>query len=243
MEGEKKMQGCMVCGQELEYLTSEISVICTYCGKKEQGYFLCQRGHYVCEECHKRGALEVITRFCLQSELKNPLEMANILMKHSKMSMIGPEHHPMIAGVLVAAYRNLTGKAVEEEIKEALKRGSSIPAGYCGLYGADGAAIATGIALSVILKATPLSDKERIIANVMTSRVLAAIANYRGSRCCKRSTWVALETAVQYIREVLQVEMEYIPASELKCTHSHRNKHCNKMDCRFYLPEVSLSEV
>ncbi|MBI4752937.1 hypothetical protein HY793_00995, partial [Candidatus Desantisbacteria bacterium] len=88
-----------------------------------------------------------------------------------------------------------------------------------------------------ILKATPLSDTERIIANIMTSRALAAIAGHRGSRCCKRSTWVALETAIQYIREVLKVEMEYIPASELKCTHSHRNKHCSQMDCRFYQGE------
>jgi hypothetical protein len=37
---------------------------------------------------------------------------------------------------------------------------------------------------------------------------------------------------------VLKVELEYIPASELKCTHSHRNKHCNKMDCRFYLKKA-----
>ncbi|MBI4777998.1 hypothetical protein HY792_03635 [Candidatus Desantisbacteria bacterium] len=66
-------------------------------------------------------------------------------------------------------------------------RGHTIPAGYCGLYGTDGAAIACGIALSVILKATPLSDTERIIANMMTSRALAAIAGHRGSRCCNEA--------------------------------------------------------
>jgi hypothetical protein len=231
---DKKTQDCMVCGGELEYLTSPIQVTCTYCGKEEQGYFICQKGHYVCGECHGRDTLEVISKFCLTSKSTNPLEMVNTIMKHPKIHMIGAEHHPMIAGVLVTAYKNLTGKVTEAEIKEAIKRGSNIPAGYCGLYGADGAGLATGIAISIILKATPLSDTERIIANMMTSRALSNIANYRGARCCKRSTWIALETAIEYIREVLNVELKYIPASELKCEHSHRNKHCNKKDCRFY---------
>jgi hypothetical protein len=224
----------MVCGEELNYLSSATSVTCTYCSRQDESYFICYKGHYVCEECHSKASLDVITQFCLTSNSTNPMEMANTLMKHPKIHMIGHEHHPMIAGVLVAAYGNLTGKTGEKEIKEAIKRGSNIPAGFCGLYGTDGAAIATGIAISVILHATPLSDTERIIANIMTSRALTAISSYRGARCCKRSTWVVLETAVEYIREVLNVEMGYIPAGELKCEHSYRNKHCNKNDCRFY---------
>jgi len=232
---EKKTQDCMVCGQGLKYLTLPILAVCTYCGKEEEGYFICLSGHYVCEGCHGKDSLEIITQFCLTSKSTNPLEMANTIMNHPKIHMIGPEHHPMIAGVLMAGYRNLTGKVGDDEIREAIKRGATIPAGYCGFYGTDGAAIACGIAISVILKATPLSDTERIMANVMTSRALSAIASYRGARCCKRSTWVALETAVEYIREVLKVKMEYIPAAELKCTHSHRNTHCNQMDCRFYI--------
>ncbi|MFH1097422.1 MAG: DUF5714 domain-containing protein [Candidatus Desantisbacteria bacterium] len=169
------------------------------------------------------------------SKSTNPLEMANTIMKHPKIHMMGPEHHYMIAGVLVAAYKNLTGKVGDDEILETIKRGKTIPGGFCGLYGTDGAAIACGIAVSVILKATPLSDTERIISNMMTSRALSAIASYRGSRCCKRSTWVVLETAIQYFREVLKVELGYIPASQIQCEHSHRNSHCSKTDCRFYI--------
>ncbi|MEK7812133.1 MAG: DUF5714 domain-containing protein [Candidatus Desantisbacteria bacterium] len=239
---EKKRQDCMVCGQGLEYLASATSVTCIYCGKEEEGYFRCHEGHYVCNECHSRDGLEIITNFCLSSKSTNPLDMANTIMKHPKIHMIGPEHHPLIAGVLVAAYKNLTGKIGDDEIKEAIKRGHTIPGGYCGLYGTDGAAIACGIAASVILKATPLSDTERIIANMLTSRALSAIANYRGSRCCKRSTWVALETAIQYFREVLKVEMGYIPASQIQCEYSQRNNHCSKADCRFY-PGKGVDDV
>ncbi len=46
---------------------------------------------------------------------------------------------------------------------------------------------------------------------MMTSRALAAIASNRGARCCKRSTFVAIEAANQYFKEVLGVELEHIP--------------------------------
>ena len=111
---------------------------------------------------------------------------------------------------------------------------ATVPGGYCGLYGADGAAIATGIALSTIMKATPLSDYERRTANLMTSHALASIALNSGMRCCKRSTYAAIESALQYFKEVLGVELENIPVSRLKCEHSHRNKQCSYADCRYF---------
>ena len=60
------------------------------------------------------------------------------IMKHPIMSMHGPEHHVMIAAVLVTAYKNMTGKATNEDIKEAIRRGATVPGGYCGLFGAMG---------------------------------------------------------------------------------------------------------
>ena len=90
-----------------------------------------------------------------------------------------------------------------------MRRGSLVPAGYCGLFGTDAAAISTGVATSVILKATPLSDVER-------------------------STMTVLEVATEYYREVLGVEFGHIPAARLRCEHSHRNKVCAKDDCRYY---------
>ncbi len=160
----KKTENCMICGEELAYLTSAIPVTCTYCGKAESANIHCPSGHYVCNECHSSDSIQIITQFCLSSSSKNPMEMAK----------------------------------------------------------------------TVILKASPLTDYERRTANMMTSRALAAIASNRGARCCKRSTYVALESAIQYFREVLGTELEYIPVSKLKCEHSSRNKTCSRTDCRFY---------
>ena len=69
---------------------------------------------------------------------------------------------------------------------------------------------------------------------MMTSRALAAIAVNSGVRCCKRSTYAAIESALQYFKEVLGVELEHIPVSRLKCEHSHRNKQCSYADCRYF---------
>ena len=224
----------MICGEELDYLTIAVPVTCTYCGKEETTYIHCPEGHYVCNECHESDSIKIITQFCLNSGSKNPMEMAKTIMKHPIMPMHGPEHHAMIAGVLVTAYRNAAGKLSDDEIIEAIRRGSTVPGGYCGIYGADAAAIATGIAMSVILNATPLTDYERRVANIMTSRALLAISGNSGVRCCKRSTFASIEAAVQYFREVLGVELEQIPVSKLKCEHSHRNKQCSTVHCRYY---------
>ncbi|CAG0998362.1 MAG: hypothetical protein MPEBLZ_01338 [Candidatus Methanoperedens nitroreducens] len=49
----------------------------------------------------------------------------------------------------------------------------------------------------------------------MTSRALAAIAVNSGVRCCKRSTYAAIESALQYFKEVLGVELDHIPVQDL----------------------------
>lgn len=231
---KKSTENCVVCGTELEYLNRPVENTCMFCNKTENGYFVCPNGHYVCDSCHNTEALDIIERFCLQSDSENPMEMALTIMRHPRIPMHGSDHHGMIAAVLVAAYKNITGEGTEDDIREAIRRGSQVPAGYCGLFGTDAAAIATGIAVAVILKATPLSDVERSRGITMTSRALAAISNNRGPRCCKCSTMAVLEVTTEYFREVMGVEFGHVPAARLRCEHNHRNKVCAKEDCRYY---------
>jgi len=134
----KKTENCMICGEELEYLTAAVPAACVYCGKKESANIHCPSGHYVCNECHASDSIKMITQFCLVTNSKNPMEMAITIMKHPVIPMHGPEHHAMIAAVLVTAYKNLTGKATDDDIKEAIRRGASVPAvtaAFSGLMG------------------------------------------------------------------------------------------------------------
>jgi predicted RNA-binding Zn-ribbon protein involved in translation (DUF1610 family) len=112
----------MMCGEELEYLTAAVTVVCVYCGKKESANIHCRSGHYVCNECHASDSIKMIMQFCLASHSKNPMEMAMTIMKHSVIPMHGPEHHAMIFAVLVTAYKNLTGKATDDDINETIRR-------------------------------------------------------------------------------------------------------------------------
>lgn len=69
----------------------------------------------------------------------------------------------MVPAVWLAAYYNLKGDAVqkEERIKEAAKRAKQILGRFCGFYGDCGAAVGTGIFVSLSPGATPLSKWER----------------------------------------------------------------------------------
>jgi len=39
-ECNKKTENCMICGEELAYLTTAIPVTCTYCGKADPPTFI-----------------------------------------------------------------------------------------------------------------------------------------------------------------------------------------------------------
>ncbi len=84
-EHNKKTENCMICGEELAYLTTAIPVTCTYCGKAESANIHCPSGHYVCNECNASDSIKIITRFCLSSSSKNPMEMAKTIMRHPTM--------------------------------------------------------------------------------------------------------------------------------------------------------------
>ncbi|VUT25840.1 MAG: hypothetical protein MOIL_01256 [Candidatus Methanolliviera sp. GoM_oil] len=54
--------------------------------------------------------------------------------------------------------------------------------GFCGYHGDCGAAVGTGIFISLITDATPLSKHEWKLSNLMTAKSLLSIANHGGPR-------------------------------------------------------------
>ena len=121
---------------------------------------------------------------------------------------------------------------VEEALEEMRYRGSQYPGGSCGLWGACGAAVSSGMYMSIITKANPLTVKSWQQCNQLTSRALGAIAELGGPRCCKRNTFTAVQEAVEYTKEALGIEME-IP-EEIICTFSSENKQCKKKSCPYH---------
>jgi hypothetical protein len=234
--GAGHKSGCLVCGEPLVYADHEREVPCFYCGAAGHTSVACTAGHFVCDACHSGSANDLIERFCSAANSSLPLSMAITLMRDRRLKMHGPEHHFLVPAVLLAAYCNTKGTPREEKaalIKKARSRAEEVKGGSCGFNGNCGAGVGTGIFVSLATGATPLSRGEWRLANLMTSDSLRAIAEHGGPRCCKRDVFLALRTAVAFLKEELHVAL---PAEEqVTCEFSPLNRECLKEECPFYI--------
>ncbi|WP_406659798.1 DUF5714 domain-containing protein [Methanolobus sp. ZRKC3] len=229
--GNKKAN-CMVCGNEVEYLSDPVTAICQYCGVEEEGYFKCKGGHYVCNSCHSKDAVDVIKNVCLNTDLVNPMQIAEALMLHPSIHMHGPEHHALIPAVLTTAYLNYVGKNDDGAIIEAIERGKKVPGGYCGLYGVCGGGTGVGITVSIILGATPLTPEPRSHAMWSTSCTLMTIADSGGARCCKKAVRISLEEGTAYISRLFDINWSDDLDLSVVCDYTEINKRCD-VTCKY----------
>ena len=221
---------CLICKAPLVYLEKDELMECAICHRKENSKTRCVTGHYVCNECHTKG-LDSIVSLCRQEKSKNPLEIIEKMMQQPFCHMHGPEHHVMVGAALLTAYKNVGGEIdLENALFEMLSRGKQVPGGACGFWGACGAAVSTGIFMSIISKSTPLTVEPFALSNSMTARSLTKIGEIGGPRFCKRDSFLSILAAVEFVREKLGVEMEnYQPV----CQYSSKNNQCIGKRCPF----------
>ena len=226
--------GCIVCGEELIYFDSQRLMACAVCGKTGHADASCTQGHYVCNACHSGSANDWIEGYCQHSPETDPVRLATTLMRSPKVKMHGPEHHYLTPAVLLTAYYNQLGMNGEKETKlrQARERAETVIGGFCGFCGTCGAAVGTGIFISLITGATPLSVKGWQQANLMSAQSLGKIAHHGGPRCCKRDTFLALQSAQAFLAQHFGV---ILPLDEpVVCQFSEFNKECLRAACPFY---------
>ena len=221
---------CLICKAPLEYLTEDTEMECVICHKKEKSKTRCINGHYVCNECHMQG-IDRMWQVCTNETSKNPVEIIEKLMKLPGCHMHGPEHHIMVGSALRTAYKNAGGNIdLAAALSEMKSRGSKVPGGACGFWGACGAAISSGMFSSIVTGSTPLKNREYGLSNLMTSRSLGAIGEIGGARCCKRNSFLAIQQAVSFAKDNLDVKMEI---GEIVCSYSPMNNQCIGKRCPF----------
>lgn len=226
-------EGCLICGMPLEYKEQAVEIECANCYKTFSSNAKCVNGHNICDGCHGSAGVLAIQNACNKTVSKNPLEIAIELMKSPAINMHGPEHHVLVGAALLTAYRNSGGDIdVSSALQELVKRGKNVPGGICGFWGSCGAAISSGMFISIATKSTPLSIDTWGVSNLMTASSLKNIGFIGGPRCCKRNSFISIKTAVQFAKEHLGITME-LPA-EIKCTHFLRNKECLGEKCPFF---------
>ena len=175
-----------------------------------------------------------ITEYCVCAGTKPPVEAASELMESDMLRTHGPEHHYMTAAVLCAAWYALRGEDARVHLEKLAERCRRIPPAVCGYYGVCGVSLAAGAFLSEALEVNYLSGESWRILNLFTARVqqAVALAGESGPRCCKRSSFAALQAAVDALRELMGVELPKTEA--LRCRFCGKNESCLKNGCSFY---------
>ena len=225
---------CLICGEPLEYLEQDTLMECVLCHRQEPSKTRCVRGHYVCNECHTAG-MDSIIALCLEETSKDPIAILEKMMSKPFCHMHGPEHHVLVGAALLTAYNNAVPNDtmhidLAAGLVEVMSRGRQVPGGACGYMGACGAAISTGIFMSVVTRNTPLSTDTWQLCNLMTARALEQVALNGGPRCCKRDSYLSVLTAVDFVKEHLGVAMD---KPDVTCSRSEINNQCIGKKCPF----------
>lgn len=240
MSGQKKAEHCMVCGSKLEYRKNAATLACAYCGRTESGHITCPQGHFLCNACHGKDAMRMIEDVVLATALKDPLEIAELMMGHPALPMLGCEHASIAAGALMAALRNSPyGRSANDDIREVFVRTSKqAHGGYCGLTGVCGIVPAVGACFSVFLGARCGTDREQRITMEAATRVSQAITGLTGPSCCKAYVRAAVPVAVSLFQERFGVMLPITgPAA---CKHSAKHPHgCREEKCPFFKRETA----
>ena len=225
-----KNEECLICQAPLEYLEQDEWMECAICHKKEKSKTRCVNGHYVCNECHTQG-MDVIFGICTSETSADPIEIIEKMMRQPFCHMHGPEHHVMVGAALLTAYKNAGGEIdLDSALREMYSRGSTVPGGACGFWGACGAGISSGMFISIISGSTPLSNEDFALSHRMTARSLQSIGEIGGPRCCKRDSFLSILEAVDFVKEHFGVEME---RPDILCEFSQFNNQCIGKRCPF----------
>ncbi len=225
-------EGCMVCGEPLEYVARAVEMACVYCGRSLSTNAHCAAGHFVCDECHSRDALEVITSLATALRETDLLALFERIRRHPAIPIHGPEYHALVPAVIVSVAR-ASGLPLEDaHVAMAVERGKTVPGGACAFLGTCGGGLGVATAFSVILGANPYEGQRRHQLHHVTLRVLERIGRHEAARCCQRDGWEALLAASELSEEVIGIRL----AADRRtvCHQSGINRDCAREGCPFY---------
>lgn len=157
------------------------------------------------------------------------------LMDMKDLPMHCPYHHFIVPAAMLTQTA-LKEKRSEDQLAQWLdvaeERGKTVPAGFCGECGTCGSAVGAGTFLSIYTGTTPKSVENWQHVNELTARCLLDIAAYPGPRCCKRTSFLAVNAALPYINEKYQLGLE--EDKEIVCHYHDYNPDCLHEKCPFY---------
>ena len=79
--------GCAVCGKPLIYHTVFRKAQCYCCEKEKETDVICEDGHFVCDECHRIDANDLIFKESLAFRGTDPLYFVNKIMENDLINI------------------------------------------------------------------------------------------------------------------------------------------------------------
>lgn len=227
---------CLICENDKIYFDEDMQVVevCNICGTEFEADSTCANEHYVCHMCRQKAAREDIVAHCLSSVHKQPYPLLFELMKLPKVAMHGPEHHLLLTAALLTAYCNEKNVLADlpNYLTAANERSIAVPGGACGFWGICGAAIGSGIYMSIISEASSFSKAEWKTTGQLTAACANVISNEGGPRCCKRDSFLSLAEAIPYSNTVLDTHFSLL--DDVKCEFYPSNHECKRLACPFF---------
>ena len=187
----------------------------------------------------KQAIFDRLKEICMETrrteESMSVTRMLTRLMDLEGLPMHCPYHHFIVPAALLtqaAVFEKKDASELSMWLDMAEERAKTIPAGFCGECGTCGSAVGVGMFLSIYTGARAISVEIWQKANEITGICLQRIAGYPGPRCCKRTSFLAVNEGVPYLNEKLG--LEFTVETDRACTYHKRNAECLEGDCPFY---------
>lgn len=187
----------------------------------------------------KQELFDRLREICMETrraeESMSVIRMLTRLMDLEGLPMHCPYHHFIVPAALLtqsAVFEKRDVSELSAWLDLAEERAKTVPAGFCGECGTCGSAVGIGMFLSIYTGATPKSVENWQQANEITGICLQKIAAYPGPRCCKRTSFLAVNEGVPYLNEKLG--LEFTIETDPSCTYHNRNAECLEGECPFY---------
>ena len=239
-------ESCLICGSPLEYLDAAADLTCSLCGAPGRGHVRCPGDHYVCESCHGAGFMTQLPALLALAAAEgdaSPFRIADRLMDHPDLPMLGCEHAHIAAGALMTAIRVAGVPGVSEaHLAEALERtAQQAVSAYCGLTGVCGVVPALGACYSVLVGGQCGRGPQTKAVMNLVSRLAAATAAEAEPGCCKAYVRVAMRETVAALQTDLGITL---PAGEpVVCGYVNRHPHgCRGPACEWHPDRTTISE-
>ena len=163
--------------------------------------------------------------------------------EYANFPMHCPQHHYLVPAVLLTVCCRLYKSGIsrlEKDLETAKERAKNLLPGFCGWYGACGAAIGSGVFLSLLTDTSPYSTKTWGQTNLLTAKCLKSISELGGPRCCKRVCYTSVLTTTRFMKAQFGIKLGSL--QKVTCSYSSQNEQCLKTSCPYFSAKSQKEE-